>query len=335
MRMKFSKHMNNDLNKQEFLSLCYHYVRPEKTLDKFPRILGLTLKEFEEHVKTLQKKYEIISLEDIKKFIQKKSNFSKVGMLFTFDDGLSDHFEAAKILHKHGIKGVFYIPTCILFDEPANPNIIHYCLANYGVKKFVLEYNQLIKKFNLNEELKIFFDSKNTDVWKTIKEIKNRFKYELDYINSRKILLTIYKKTLLRDFPNAMEIIHLTKEKIMKMLEMGHSIGVHTHTHISVAPSKLTRKEFEKEIVFPKKILEKEFSITVDSLSYPFGEKQDCFSSSELLKKTNQYKIAFTVETILNTTTKSSFGFGRYQPLSTDSIEDINEILDKMVNESK
>jgi peptidoglycan/xylan/chitin deacetylase (PgdA/CDA1 family) len=283
----------------------------------------------------LQNKYQIISLEDVKKFIQKESNFSKIGMLFTFDDGLSDHFEAAKILHKHGIKGVFYIPTCILYNEPANPNIIHYCLANYGVGRFVSEYNHLIKKFELDEKLKMFFDSKNTEPWKAIKEIKNTFKYKLEYMDSRKILLAIYKKTLFKDFPNAMEIIHLTKEKIIKMVEMGHSVGVHTHTHISIAPSKLTKKEFEKEIIFPKKILEKELSITVDSLSYPFGEKQDCFSSSELLKKTNQYQIAFTVETILNTTKNSSFSFGRYQPLSTDSIKNVEDRLDRMVMESK
>ena len=127
---------------------------------------------------------------------------------------------------------------------------------------------------------------------KIIKEIKNTFKYKLDYMNSRKILLAIYKKTLFRDFPNAMEIIHLTKEKITKMVEMGHSIGVHTHTHISIAPSKLTKKEFEKEIIFPKKILEKEFSIKVDSLSYPFGEKQDCFSSSEFFIENFKITIA-------------------------------------------
>ena len=276
--------MNQIENKQEFLSLCYHYLRPEKTADSFPRILGSTLEEFEEQVKMLQKQYQIISLDDIKKFIQKKTNFTKIGMLFTFDDGLSDHFEAAKILSKYGISGVFYIPTCILENEPANPNIIHYCLAIYGVSRFISEYNFCINKFELNKDFTLFFDRKKDDPWTTIKEIKKIFKYKLDYSNSRKILLTIYQNTILKDFPNAMEIIHLTKEKIKKMIKMGHYVGVHTHTHISVAPSKLTKKEFEKEIILPKKILEANFSTSVDSMSYPFGEKQDCLSSSELLK---------------------------------------------------
>ena len=328
--------MNHFLNRQGFLSLCYHYLRPIKTLEPFPKILGLTLDEFENQVKMLQKNYQIISLNDVVNFTQKNFNFSKTGMLFTFDDGLSDHYEAAKILSKFNINGVFYIPTCIFDNEPANPNIIHYCLANYGINGFISEYIIVMKKFGiLSEDLFLSFNKKIDNPWITIEKIKKIFKYKLDYIQSRKVLLTIYKNTLLKDFPNIMEIIHLTKEKTQKMIEMGHYVGVHTHTHISVAPSTLTSKEFEKELILPKKILEETFSTNVDSLSYPFGEKQDCLSSSELLNKTKLYKIAFTVNTILNTDKTHPLNLGRYQPLSTDNYDQLKQILDKIVENTE
>ena len=59
---------------------------------------------------------------------------------------------------------------------------------------------------------------------------------------SRKILLHIYETTLLEKYPNAMEIMHLTKEQISEMYEMGHSIGTHTHSHISVALGYFSRR---------------------------------------------------------------------------------------------
>lgn len=321
-------------NNNQFLSLCYHYLRPPKIFDNFPRILGTQLDEFENQVKMIQEKYQIISLNDVRNITRSDLHFSKIGMLFTFDDGLSDHFEAAKILTKHGINGVFYVPTCIFDNEPANPNIIHYCLANYGIEFFISKYNFFIKKFSLSNSLLLKFDKKIDDPWNVIRNIKKKFKYELNYKLSRKILLAIYEDSLFKDFPNAMEIIHLTEIKIQKMIEMGHSIGVHTHTHISVAPSKLTSNEFELELILPKKILEQKFSTKVDSISYPFGEPRDCLSSSELLKKTKQYETAFTVETILNTSTTSSLNFGRYQPMSTDNTKQLELLLDNMVNKS-
>jgi len=192
-----------------------------------------------------------------------------------------------------------------------------------------------INKFGLNNALGLSYEKEIDDPWTTIKKIKKIFKYELDYTNSRKILLAIYQNTFLKDFPNAMELIHLTKEKTQKMIEMGHYVGVHTHTHISVAPSKLTSNEFEKELITPKKILEEILSTTVDSISYPFGEKQDCLSSSELLKKTKLYEIAFTVEMILNLNKTSPLNFGRYQPLSTDNTKQLEQILDKIIMNSK
>ena len=67
-------------------------------------------------------------------------NKNKIGLLITFDDGLSDHYIAAKILAKHGIKALFFLPTCIIEENlPANPIIIHYCIAKFGVSKFIDE----------------------------------------------------------------------------------------------------------------------------------------------------------------------------------------------------
>ena len=113
-----------------FYSLCYHYIRKDQD-DPLPRLLGTKFSKFNEHVEMIKKEYNPISLDGVSSFFYNKLNFQdKNGLLVTFDDGLADQFEAAKILSENGISGVFFIPTCIIKDKlPANPVIIHYAIA--------------------------------------------------------------------------------------------------------------------------------------------------------------------------------------------------------------
>jgi len=319
-----------------FLSLCYHYIRPDND-DPFPRLMGTKITEFKNQIKMLKEKFEMISLDDVLEFINTKIfENNKHKMLLTFDDGLSEHYNAAKILKQFDIKATFFIPTCILKERlPANPMIIHYVIAKYGIEKFLEEFRYALKKLGLEiEKYDITYVREDDDVWKKIAEIKYNFKYKLGYKISREILLHIYQNSLLIEYPNILEIIHLNNEQIHEMLEMGHTIGVHTHTHISVAATSLSKKDFYKEMIFPKKYFETEFNIPINSFSYPFGEKKDCLSSIKLLKKTNEYKLAFTVEEIVNFQNSSPLELGRYEPNSNDDVITLKNILYEIIKKS-
>lgn len=326
------------LQNNGFLSLCYHYVRPALDSDLFPRLLGIRIEEFKNQIRMLTQNYKMISLEDVRNFLYDGYNFDndKFGMLITFDDGLSDHFHAAQILTENGIKGVFFIPTCVFVEKlPANPIIIHYALAEFGITKFLEEYRNGLKENGLDVE-KFNIGYKNgDDVWKTISDLKLNFKYKLGYEESRKVLLSIYDKLLLKKYPDAMKMMHLTEEQVKEMIEMGHSIGTHSHTHISVASSKLSNEDFKKELISPKKILKDLFNTNAYSLSYPFGQNDDCLSTKELIEHTNDYELAFTVREVLNTKLTSPYEIGRYQPRSTDNTNKLNEILTKMISNSR
>ena len=316
-----------------FLSLCYHYIRPDND-DPFPRLMGTKITEFKNQIKMLKEKFEMISLDDVLEFINTKIfENNKHKMLLTFDDGLSEHYNAAKILKQFDIKATFFIPTCILKERlPANPMIIHYVIAKYGIEKFLEEFRYALKKLGLEiEKYDITYVREDDDVWKKIAEIKYNFKYKLGYKISREILLHIYQNSLLIEYPNILEIIHLNNEQIHEMLEMGHTIGVHTHTHISVAATSLSKKDFYKEMIFPKKYFETEFNIPINSFSYPFGAKKDCLSSIKLLKKTNEYKLAFTVEEIVNFQNSSPLELGRYEPNSNDDVITLKNILYEII----
>ena len=321
----------------KFLSLCYHYVRENN--NTFPRILGTKREVFEDNICMIQQNYQMIDLDNVLNFLSNKQDFitSKTGMLITFDDGLSDHYEAAKILAEHNVKATFFIPTCIIEEKlPPNPTIIHYCIAKYGISNFLEYYDLSLKKFEINNtQFKISFNKNNDNPWDIIKQIKNIFKYKFSYTISRKILLDIYNNSLLQDDPNIFQSMHLTDDKIKLMIDMGHSIGVHTHSHISVAPSKLTDSEKYFEFSRPKEILEKRFDISVNSFSYPFGEIKDCIPQQELPSYLKEYKLIFTVDEILNTEHTSPYELGRYQPISSDTTSILKDKLLKIENRYK
>jgi len=320
-----------------YLVLCYHYLRQEKSIDPFPRIFGNSFTQFQKHIQMLQEIFTSISPEVALNFSYAKSHISKkdYGVLFTFDDGLSDHYEGAKILADNKIQGIFFVPTCILTEKmPANPMIIHYSIAIFGITKFLSEYQNALTENKINSrQFNITFNPQQNNIWKKIDEIKSVFKYKLDYKKSRKILLTIYKNLLLNNQSDFLNKIHLTHDQIKEMIEMGHSIGVHTHTHVSVAAHKLTPEDFKKEIIEPKEYLEKEFKIQVNYFSYPYGEKKDFLPTEKFLKKTNHYKLAFTVENIVNTIKTPSFELGRYQPTKKETDSSLRKILKNILKE--
>ena len=179
------------------------------------------------------------------------------------------------------------------------------------------------------------FNKKNDDQWETIKKIKLIFKYKLGHINARKIAIYIYENLLLPKYPDILNIMHLTENQIKEMLEMGHSIGVHTRSHVSVASSNLSLSDFNKEVVYPKKFLEKTFDTEIIAFAYPFGEKEDCLESKKLLERTNEYQMAFTVEKIVNKIDTSTFELGRYSPMSTDDSFNLHRILKNIIREDE
>ena len=312
-----------------FQSLCYHYIRQESD-DPLPRIFGTKINNFIDHVKMIQKKYNIISLDEIDSIYKNKNRLTneKNGLFFTFDDGLADQFEAAKILCENGISGVFFIPTCTLIDKlPANPIILHYAIAIHGLDKFLTELKTYFEKHNVSE--KSFFTQQisKTKKFQTIDKIKVILYYKINHSLSRKILLDIYENLILSEKISNSDM-HFSINQVKKLLDMGHKIGTHSHSHISIGSSKLSKPEFQIEMIKPKELLEKTFQTEVISMSYPFGERKDCYDSGKLLAKTKSYKFAFTIEHKLNTINTLPLEIGRYMLHSSDDASKLDKILE-------
>jgi peptidoglycan/xylan/chitin deacetylase (PgdA/CDA1 family) len=317
---------------RDFVSLCYHYVRP-KHGDPFPRLLGTKVDDFVSQIRILKAKFQCVALDEIESTDYQNFITPNCGLLFTFDDGLSDHLLAAEIMANEGLRGVFFIPTCILVDDlPANPMVIHYSTAMFGIDGFLKSYRSALEDIKLSlDKYDVSFIQGESNPWETLGLIKKRIKYDLNHSDARMVLMHVYRHLLLVADPNILRKMHIDKEGVRNLINMGHSIGTHSHTHISIAAKNLSDKDFYTEIVRPRQYLEDTFKVPVTSISYPFGGHLDCFSEAELKPEETGYRYAFTVEKKLNTQSNSRYSIGRYMPLATDNAESIENMLSMMI----
>lgn len=316
-----------------FVSLCYHYIRPQ-VADPYPRLLGTRKDDFVAHIKELRGQFRPVAPREIGVHEEMVPSDAKCGLLFTFDDGLADHLVAGEVLAEEGLRGLFFIPTCILADGlPANPIVIHFATAIYGVNRFLHAYREALEANGLLvEQYDVPYIRGASNPWEAIRLVKQRTKYDLGYRNARVVLMGVYRELLQAGDPQILSEMHLDASGIRKLLDMGHDIGTHSHTHLSVAASDLQEDEFETEIVQPRRYLEETFGVRVASMSYPFGGQNDCYTETELRPSESGYEYAFTVERKLNTPQTSRYALGRYMPTSADSTDSIASMLARMIS---
>jgi len=308
-----------------WLGTCWHYIRKEKD-----SLLGHTEEEFKACLDMLAKDFIILEPKPnaIPPFVEpgqiiwidRPDIFT--GVLLTFDDGLEDHYRAAKILHERGLKAIFFIPTCIFQDNvPPNPNIIHYGIAEYRIKGFIEACEKADGPLGLNL-------TQSPDA--IIKDIKKHFKYSLPPGYSRLILLEVYRELLLKNDPKILEKMCLTESQVKEMIQMGHTIGIHSRTHPHVV-----RSNFDFEINSPRAFMEEKFKVPVTAFSYPFGHKdRDCLPPALFKEHQDGYKYAFTVEEKVNRAGTDPYDLGRYMPHSTDTPERLKKKLKGIIDET-
>lgn len=311
--------------KTSYLSLCYHYLRQGADRDPFPRIRGTSWEGFAEHLTMLRERCNMVSFSDVLRFHEQGVPLpgGKPNILLTFDDGLAEHARAAEILSEQDIRAIFFIPSCLITERiPINAAVIHYTLARYGIAAFLEGFREALSANNLDSEKYLVRFREGADkALEKIAEIKTVFKYRLPHGDSQKTILHMYNSMLLKEYPDMFSRIHLTLEQMKRIVSLGHDIGAHTHTHVSIGSANLSDGSFQKEVVESQKILEDALGISVESISYPFGEKKDYDSTEEMVRKLGLSRAGFIAEPGLNTKETSPFRIARYLVLQKDTAE--------------
>lgn len=212
---------------------CYHYV------DK---------KDFEAHVKEIMKKYKVITMEDYFNGINEKS------YIFTFDDGLKDHYNNAfPILKKYGITGYFFIVTCTL--DGKMPDVFKQHLIFRDMDKGTNKENQKGEEFR--ERWNKIVNRISLIVKLIPRPIKN-------YILNKKF------KKICSDEKKICQEFFITQDEILEMKKEGMVFGSHSHTHPFL--SRLSNRVQFKEMFLSKRKIESLLNENIKCIVYPFND---------------------------------------------------------------
>ena len=98
-------------------AVVYHYLRNICNLNK--GIHPIDWYTFTKQIDYLKEKNSTLYLSNnLEDFLESyNSGVNKNKYLITFDDGLKEHFEAAKLLKLKNIKGIFAIIGCTIFEK--------------------------------------------------------------------------------------------------------------------------------------------------------------------------------------------------------------------------
>ena len=295
-------------------TFTYHYILDKKKKIQ-NSILGPTQESFYKQIKFLKQNYNIISPNEIK-------NNNKGDVLLTFDDGLKDHINiVSPILDEFNIKGLFFIPTCILDEVPCIPVYIHYSLALLRVKKF---QSILDIYFEKNKIKKKFKNASNS--FEKIKEIKHFFKFELDHKECINIVRYL-KRYLEETYPNLFYHIFLTEKEIKDLSEHGHFISCHTYSHPSLG-HKYKLDFLIKEIKLAKQSLEKLIGKSNSFFCLPYGTPEDCVDLNFDLFIDSKIEFLFKCYPCEPETVKSLNILGRKSVFMNHQLKDLAEYLD-------
>ena len=247
-------------------TIMYHYIRDNDS--RSPYFNNLTKTAYLQQIKIFEKKYGIIKNSDDLLKQNKK-------ILLTFDDGLKDHFFAAKVLSKINRIGIFFLPTLPLESKKIlNVHKVHLILGKIKPLIALEELKNYMKEKKIKLNFKNF-KTKYKNTYKTFNDNvhKNEFKKIINYLISDSILQTKLLDHLLNKFKiyPIHKDMYLNNKDIKEMLKMGMIIGSHSHSHTI-----LTNMDYKKqlnEISTSMKILKKQFKIDIKHFCYPYGGK--------------------------------------------------------------
>ncbi len=168
----------------------------------------------------------------------KENKLSEKNLCFTFDDGIRCQYDIAlPVLEDLSIKSFFFVYSSILKEKPDLLEVYRYFRTNYfdGIDEF---YDSFF--LELNNDLSKFFQEKD----KSIKNIKIKFPvYSINDIKFRLVRDELLTKDNYNDIMCKMfyekqfkpedyyEILFLNKNSLNEIKNLGHLIGLHSHTH--------------------------------------------------------------------------------------------------------
>ncbi|WP_444995800.1 polysaccharide deacetylase family protein [Aliikangiella sp. IMCC44359] len=304
------KKINTSLNQNNnWLVLMYHRIITDNKAED-PYQLGMCVngKNFNQQIKYLKKKFEILTVSEVVHCLKNKKPLPKNVVSITFDDGYKDNLtNAAPILKNHGIHASLYVATDI-FKE---------------------------RVFWWDRTIQIFSEARSSEFSIELKDGPQNFKANRSGLES--LLLKLWLETedskeriiqkLLDENPITTDLTHLylNKSELKQITEQHFEIGAHTCSHPNL--ELLKDDEIMLELSESKAYLEKILEENVDGFAYPGGYIRD--DSVNLLERAG-FKYALTTVSGINRFEQNEFLIKR-MGMPNSSISDFKRCLSNIL----
>ena len=263
----------------------YHYVHDRDPLARpgsagpYGGVHSLGVDAFRRQLDALSRNLEPIDWPGYYAWTAGRATLPDRCFLLTFDDGLIDHAEnVLPILEERGLRGVFFVPTCVLTTQAMLPaHQIHLLLS-------VLDGPEL------ERELRRILTGRGEAPWCERLDAKaciaapaeKMYHYETPALARLKYWLTMeLPLDLCGAALNELFELHigsvarwsrhwyLTWNDLARMQSLGHTIGGHGHAHL--AYTRLSPVEVRLDIRRAGHILQEGFGPELRPLSFPYG----------------------------------------------------------------
>lgn len=236
---------------------------------------GICKSEFNDIIDYARDNYILNNPCDFMEVINHSLEF-KNNIVITFDDGMKCQWDfAIPWLEEVGVKAIFFVHSQPLID--GYDKLV--CIKRFSSEFFISreEYYESFDYFLKNQANKfndIICPESFLSEYSFYTMKDKRYRYIRDFLLSPNIYFSIidsmmkYKGVNYADFSD--ENSFLQKKHIRQISQMGHIIGLHTHTHPTNI-SRLSYSEQEYEFVRNKQIIEDITSQRVVAASYPCG----------------------------------------------------------------
>ena len=263
------------------LILNYHRIGNPQETPYDSGTFSCSSEEFEWQVQYLKRHYVLTSLDGALALLNgAPCQTGKV--LITFDDGYIDNYQNAfPVLRKHGVQGVFFLPTAFIGTNRLPWwDTIAYVVKHARNTRFRLDYPES-QPFDLEAE----------GVAGCVMRILKSYKQPSMQDHGR--FLEGLERACGSCRPEeSAERCFLNWDEAREMQSAGMAFGSHTHTHEIL--SKLSPARQLEELTVSREILEGMLEREIDTLAYPVGAPHTFTADTMDALRQARYRAAFS-----------------------------------------
>ncbi|HNQ23276.1 MAG TPA: polysaccharide deacetylase family protein [Phycisphaerae bacterium] len=221
------------------LVVMYHYVHDDSEPQplRAEGVVGLSVREFEQQLDQLCTALEPVSWRSLYAWTQGEAALPQRSFLLTFDDGLADHARVvAPILHRRGLRGVFFVPGAVLTEGTLlSAHAIHLLLSLLGEQELQAH---LLDYLNREVEQKDWLAEVDDEAARRLYHYEAISRAKLKYFLAMTLPAAVRRTAVEALFTEHIgsarrwaQEWYLQREDVCSLQAQGHTIGGHGHSH--------------------------------------------------------------------------------------------------------